>query len=179
MNIFYLDHDPVKAAKMMTDRHVVKMIVESAQLLCTNLRMLDGTETTRKSKSGSTLKYWALSDSFLEKRIYKPTHYNHPSAIWVRQSDKNYEWLYKHFKALNEEYKTRFGEKDHYTVVLLDEYIKNPPVNIPKGELQKPNYAMPEQYRVDNPVQSYRNYYEAEKLIEEKDIERYNRLKGE
>jgi hypothetical protein len=56
MNIFYLDHDPVKAAQMMTDRHVVKMIVESAQLLCTNLRMLDGTETTRKSKSGSTLK---------------------------------------------------------------------------------------------------------------------------
>jgi len=178
MNIFYLDHDPVRAARMMKDSHIDKMIVESAQLLCTAIRVLDGTEMRKISKAGLNLKYWELSDPFLESRIYKPGHYNHPSAVWVRQSDKNYTWLYNHFKALNEEHKIRFGKPDHYTILLLDEYIKNPPKNIPNGDLQKPNYAMPEQYQVDDPVQSYRAYYEGEKLKEQIDIDRYNLLKG-
>ena len=44
MNIFYLDRDPVIAAQMMCDKHVVKMILESAQMLSTAHRVLDGDE---------------------------------------------------------------------------------------------------------------------------------------
>ena len=52
MNIFYVDRDPVKAAQMMCDKHIVKMILESAQMLCTAKRVLDGIEWTDYSKNG-------------------------------------------------------------------------------------------------------------------------------
>ena len=63
MNLFILDQDPVVAAQLQCDKHVVKMIVESAQMLSTAHRMLDGSFTRRKSKSGKTMsKYWKLPD---------------------------------------------------------------------------------------------------------------------
>ena len=58
MNIFYVDKDPVKAAKMLLDKHVVKMILESAQMLCTAKRVLDGTEYMAKTKNGRNIKRW-------------------------------------------------------------------------------------------------------------------------
>ena len=58
MNIFILDNDPIKAAQQQCDKHVVKMIVESGQMLSTVHRMLDGTMERRPSKSGSMLQYF-------------------------------------------------------------------------------------------------------------------------
>ena len=55
MNIFILDKDPMKAAMMLCDRHVPKMIVESAQMLSTVHRLLDGKPEKRRSKSGKTI----------------------------------------------------------------------------------------------------------------------------
>ena len=72
MNIFYLDSDPYVAAKMHCDKHVVKMILESAQMLSTAHRVLDGDE---------------YAD---ERGLYKMAHKNHPSTIWVRTSTDNY-----------------------------------------------------------------------------------------
>ena len=82
MNIFYLDRNPVIAAQMMCDKHVVKMILESAQMLSTAHRVLDGDD--RANETG----------------LYKMAHKNHPSTIWVRASSENYRWLWKHFDAL-------------------------------------------------------------------------------
>ena len=76
MNIFILDNDPVIAAQMQCDKHVVKMIVESAQMLSTVHRMLDGTMERRPSKSGSMIQYWKLDDD-REDILYKACHFNH------------------------------------------------------------------------------------------------------
>ena len=72
MNIFYLDKDPVKAAEMSCDKHVVKMILESAQMLCTAKRVLDGIEWTDYTKNGRKIKRWRLENSNLEQIVYKP-----------------------------------------------------------------------------------------------------------
>ena len=92
MNIFYLDHDVTKCAEMHNDKHVVKMILEYAQLLSTAHRVLDGTICDGFSDSGRRKKTYTLSDS-RNDILYSATHINHPSAVWVRQSDTNYKWL--------------------------------------------------------------------------------------
>ena len=94
MNIFHLDQDPVVAAESMCDKHVVKMIVEYAQLMSTAHRVLDGEEYYDKTKNGRRIKRWRLKPAAQERLLYKASHVNHPSNIWTRQSNKNYRWLY-------------------------------------------------------------------------------------
>ena len=96
MNIFYLDHDVNKCAEMHNDKHVVKMILEYAQLLSTAHRVCDGTILDTFSKTGRRKKVWALADN-RDTILYSATHINHPSAVWVRQSSANYGWLYQLF----------------------------------------------------------------------------------
>lgn len=92
MNIFYLHNDPTECAKLHADKHVVKMILEYAQLLSTAHRILDGHEVIEQTANGRRIKRWKL-ESDLDKVLYKSTHSNHPSAIWVRQNQQNYIWL--------------------------------------------------------------------------------------
>jgi hypothetical protein len=81
VNIFILNEDPMIAAREQCDKHVVKMIVESAQMLSTAHRMLDGDFGRRKSVSGKTMsKYWELPDS-RERSMYKAVHMAHPCTI--------------------------------------------------------------------------------------------------
>ena len=80
MNIFYLSRCPQKSAELMCDKHIVKMILESAQMLCT-AHHINGTDLKLNT-------------------IYKPAYKNHPSCVWVRESPKNYDWLYLHFLTL-------------------------------------------------------------------------------
>ena len=175
MNIFYLDKDPKKAARMMTDKHVVKMIVESAQLMSTCHRVLDGSSLETKTQNNRKYTTYIHNDSLMESTLYKSSNYNHPCAIWLRESSDNYDWLYEHFCELSSEYTNRFG-REHMTFSKLKDTLKNSPKNIPSIGLTKAALAMPEQYRVDDPVQSYRNYYEAEKIKEDKDLKRYMSL---
>lgn len=142
MNIFYLDNDPKIAAQYHCDKHVIKMILESGQLLSTAHRVLD-------------------PDVSFED-LYKETHVNHPSAIWVRQGVENYQWVYDLMIYLNEEKHFRYGSGDHLTVTKLRDFLKNPPKNIPSGSTEL-ILAMPEQYQTDDPVESYRNYYRESK----------------
>ncbi len=149
MNIFALDKDPTQAARMMCDKHVVKMILESAQLLSTAHRVLDG----RDLQMNSLLE---------ETTLYKATHINHPSAKWVRASANNYKWLYSHFEALNDEYMYRYKkDKNHLSYAKLKDLLKYPPKNAPvdvEGTLPTP--AMPDECKVDGDVvASYRKYY--------------------
>lgn len=158
MNIFKIDSDPVQCAEWMVDRHVVKMIIEVSQLLCTAHRMLDGELYSDKTANGRSIKRWRLPDH-REEVLYKATHANHPSAVWTRKTNNNYNWLYCHFIALCDEYTYRYG-KVHKTDTLHREILKTPPRNIEVGPLTIIPCAMDEQYIISSdPVQNYRNYY--------------------
>mgnify|MGYP006271713743 FL=1 len=127
MNIFILDTDPIVAAQWQCDKHVVKMIVESAQMLSTAHRILDGEQTRRPSKSGKTMvKYWVHPNQELEDTLYKAVHVGHPCTIWTMETNANYEWHYQHFKALCIEYRFRYG-KTHSTETLLTDALRRPP----------------------------------------------------
>lgn len=179
MNIFYIHTDPVIAAQAMTDKHVVKMILESAQLLSTAHRYLDGKEYIQLSKSGARLRKWNHPDPHLDATLYKSTHINHPSGIWVRQSKQNYMWLYRHFIALSQEYNRRYG-KQHLSYMLLADILATAPKNIPDIPQTPLLVAITDtQWHVaNNPLQSYRNYYVGEKLKTEKDTQRYYAVLG-
>ena len=156
MNIFYLDRDVKTCATYHNDKHVVKMILEYAQLLSTAHRMLDGDEYIDAS-SGRRIKRWRLKNESMENILYKASHINHPSAIWVRQSNNNYNWLMCLLQDLLQEYTYRYG-KIHATDRLVY-WLRKPPANIPVGYFTQPTPAMPDEYKVPDSVQSYRNYY--------------------
>ena len=160
MNIFYLSHNPVECAKFHVDRHTTKMVLEYAQLLSTAHRVLDGVELEGISDSGRKRKFWTLGDS-RDYTLYKATHINHPSAVWVRQSAENYLWLANMLIALCEEYTYRYGkvhktERDGLAHVLL----KNIPHNIGNSGFTQPTPAMPDEVKIaGDSIKSYRNYY--------------------
>lgn len=162
MNIFYLSENPQIAAELHVDKHVVKMILESAQLLCTAHRILDGVKTPCEvvNKSGKLRKTtrYVLSNKNLDNVLYNATHMNHPCTIWVRESINNYMWLYELFVALCDEYTFRYG-KIHKTDTLLRALLKKAPKNIPIQPLTPPAQAMPDQYKHADPVVAYRQYY--------------------
>lgn len=161
MNIFVLDLDQTRAARDHNDKHCVKMILEYAQLLSTAHRLLDGV-LSNVYKNGRKMKTWTLSDE-REYALYKATHMNHPSAVWVRQSIHNYKWLFRLFRALLQEYTDRYG-KTHKCDAMLSTLV-SVPSNIPKTEQMTPfALAMPDEYKVDgDAVASYRAYYRGAK----------------
>jgi len=163
MNLFVLDNDAVKAAQLQCDKHVVKMIVESAQMLSTVHRMLDGRLTRAPSKTGKTMsKHWVHSDPKLDEVLYRAVHMHHPCTVWTTESTANYDWHYQHFVALCDEYTYRYG-KVHATDTLLREVLKNPPKNIPAGSKTPQPLAMksnPECMNYRDIVGSYRKFYQ-------------------
>ena len=162
MNIFYLDNDPKTCAQMHVDKHCVKMILEYAQLLSTAHRVIDGTATVGLSNSGRKQTRYVLSDS-RDGILYSATHINHPSAIWVRQSEQNYRWLFTLFCELLDEYTYRYG-KVHACDRLVTT-LGRPPKNIDMDKrFTEPTPAMPDHYKVSgNSIQSYKNYYLGDK----------------
>ena len=140
MNIFYLHSDPKVAASYFYDKHKVKMILECAQMLCTA--------------------HIALGN---EDVPYKKSHLNHPSSVWVRANDENYQWLYNHMLALGEEYTKRY-KRTHLTITKCKDILAVAPLNIPTGSFNEPPQCMPDEYKVDNDsVSAYWNYYEQDK----------------
>lgn len=143
MNIFYVDTDPRKAAEALVDKHVVKMILETAQLLSTAHRVLDEDHL----------------EPARDEILYKATHKNHPCAKWVRESVENYNWAYDHLIALLQEYSIRY-DKVHKVNGELSAILSSPPYNLREWDFTEPPTAMPDEYIVEgDPVQSYRNYY--------------------
>jgi hypothetical protein len=161
MNIFYLDNDPRQCAEWAVDRHVVKMIVETAQLLSTAHRVLDGKEQKMVyEKNGKTRSktVWYLDDD-RDTIIYRATHINHPSAIWARQSVENYNWLVDYLFALGDEYTYRY-EKKHKTMSEMSYMLASPPFNLKDWDWTTPLCAMPDEYKIsDDPVVNYRELY--------------------
>jgi len=161
MNIFYIDTDPVIAAQQQVDRHVVKMILETAQLLSTAHRVLDGLQvevTLEKDGKRRKKKVWVLGDG-RNDILYNATHINHPSAVWARESVSNYSWLVDHLFALSDEYTYRYNKR-HATMVKLGYLIQSPPLNLKTWDPTPIPCCMDKEYIVsDDPVINYRNYY--------------------
>ena len=161
MNIFYLNPNPRICAEMHLDKHVVKMIVEYAQLLSTAHRVLDGEKFTDKTANNRSIQRWRLTDDMLEKNLYKATHANHPSAVWVRQSVQNYMWLAELLEELCGEYTHRYGKVHKVERDGLMQMLKNNfPVMLSDSGFTEPTPAMPDTYKVTNDsIRSYQNYY--------------------
>jgi len=140
MNIFFLDMDVKKCAEYHCDKHVVKMILETAQLLCGVHHM---------------------TDQVTDHVPYKLSHKNHPCSIWVRESLSNYLYLCELGLALGEEYTYRYG-KTHKSIEVIQWCLSNRP-NIKDIGFTTPPLAMPDEYKVDSVVESYRNYYKGAK----------------
>jgi hypothetical protein len=159
MNIFYLHNDPEECAKQHNDKHVVKMILEYAQLLSTAHRVLDGHEVTELTATSRKIRRWKL-ETPLDSKLYKSTHTNHPSAIWVRKSYENYEWLWRLLEKVCYEYTYRYGKVHKVQREGLLKELYTPPTHIPKGVgFTEPTPAMPEQFIVPSSISSYKNYY--------------------
>lgn len=138
MNIFYLSNSAHRCAEMHCDKHVLKMIIEYAQLLSTAHHVLDGENAIQG--------------------IYKKTHTNHPCAKWVREASGNYHWLYLLFENVCDEYTFRYS-KIHKTSEKLVP-LASLPYNIPEKKFFEPPLCMPDECKVEGDVvQSYRNYY--------------------
>ena len=139
MNIFVLSEDPGIAAIQHCDKHVVKMILESVQMLCTAL-----------NKKGFTTPY-------------KSTHVKHPCVLWVESSHDNFLWLKNLTLALNDEYQFRFEKNsNHKSVFVLDEISNYSYESLGLTEFPQ---AMPEKYKImGNAVKAYRQFYLGEKM---------------
>jgi hypothetical protein len=160
MNIFYLDSDPKVCASMHNDKHCVKMILEYAQLLSTAHRVLDGNPVKSKTKTGRNVVRYSLNESDLESTLYHATHINHPSAVWVRQSYKNYVWLYRLLVDLCKEYTFRYGKIHKVESSQLLEKLYLPPNKIARTSFTEPTPAMPDDVKIiGDSIASYRNYY--------------------
>lgn len=161
INIFYLDEDPRQCAEWMVDKHVVKMIVETAQLLSTAHRVMDGLEVQLElEKDGKVRrkKVWVLDDH-RNDILYNATHINHPSAVWVRESVENYNWLVDHLYALGTEYTFRYGKK-HATIEKCFYTLQSPPHGLRTWDWTQPPSAMDQSFIIsDDPIVNYRNYY--------------------
>jgi len=152
MNIFYLSHKITRCARWHCDKHVVKMILETAQLLYTAQWVLSKDPpdfTTAPCRKGSE-----------ERGYLSIKNKKHPCAIWARESLDHYVWLCQFGLALCEEYRFRFGAKKKHAcedhIMWLYEY---PPGSLkPIGWTQPPK-AMPDEYKHANSIIAYRQYY--------------------
>ena len=145
MNIFYLDKCPVKAAQVQYNKHVVKMILESAQMLCTAHHCYGDKDQ-------------------VENVPYKQAHLNHPSTVWTRRSKSTYMWLYNHMMALGNEYTKRYG-KTHLSITKCKDFLAIPPRHIQGDDWCQPPQAMPDEYKDECSIQAYWNYYIGEKHV--------------
>jgi hypothetical protein len=160
MNIFYLHEDAKTSAMMHVDSHASKMIIEYAQLMSTAHRVLDGKQVKRLSKKNRLLTTYDHPDPQLDHTLYKSCHVNHPSGIWVRQSKKNYRWLYEMWTEQNTEFMYRYDKiVPHESYRKLKWALFSPPENMPEGVFTEPLQAMPDDVKNDSSITAYRDYY--------------------
>ena len=140
MNIFVLDKHPRTAARMHCDKHVPKMILETAQMLSTAHRVYDTPQA---------------------EKVYKQAHLNHPCTKWIRESVDNYGWAFDLFRELTNEFVARRGKR-HLSWTKLSSHLSHTPP-LPLAGLTPFAQAMPNEYKQDDPVEAYRAYYLGDK----------------
>ena len=142
MNIFFLDKSPDLSAQYLCDKHVPKMLLESAQMLSTALH-----SHTMGISTG----------------IYKEAYPNHPMTKWVGFNRDNFNWALENAMWIDEEYKTRF-KKQHKSgkviqCIIDNDYYKD----IPDGFFSEPPQCMPDEYKDKDYITAYRKYYQGAK----------------
>ena len=151
MNIFVLDENPAVAAQMMCDKHIPKMLVESAQMMASALRRHGlGDEDLPLTRRGTP---------------YKGGYTHHPCTRWAGDSYENFMWLYQHAEAISSEYIKRFGKR-HLTrraIREMNETFHKYSFAFNKNGLTPFAQAMPNQYKNTDAVKAYRDYYKADK----------------
>jgi hypothetical protein len=163
VNIFYLNPDPKICAEMHCNKHVVKMIIEYAQLMSTAHRVLDGEEYYALSVNGRRIKRWRMTDLKYENGLMKASHVHHPSNVWVRQSRQNYMWLNQMWNYLLLEYTHRYGKR--HACADRMEFLYVWPKNIPDVPFTPPTPAMPDECKIaNNSLASYHKYYIEKKV---------------
>lgn len=148
MNIFYLGN-PQTSARELCDKHVVKMITESAQMLC----------SVHWCKANTLEKVQMLKAAGL----FKPAHVGHPSTIWTRETNEQYLWHYELYCEMVKEYNRRYEPKKPHGSARFVGVINNPPEDLGTG-WREPPQCMPDEYKCDDTITAYRNYYRGEKL---------------
>ena len=143
MNVFYLDRDPEAAARMMHDKHVVKMILESAQILSTVCHR----------------------HGLWRENMYKPTHPRHPSVLWAGDGLYNFTWLVTHARALVAEYAYRYSGKEHRSLeIIYRAAAAGREAGMPLLWTEPPQ-AMPDEFKIaGDSVAAYRAYYLGRKV---------------
>lgn len=143
MQIFYVDSDPEKCAQALCNRHVIKQVLESAQILCT---------THRYYSSDPRPMYYK------DVKFYKSTHVHHPCVRWCQQNITHYNWLVQHAKALCQEYTYRYNKR-HKSQIIIELCGLFAP-SMPKSLFIDPPQCMPDEYkRADSTVYAYRDCY--------------------
>ena len=140
MNIFILDNNPKQCAQYHVDKHCVKMILEYSQLLC-------GVHHVTNSQY---------------EIPYKLSHKNHPCAIWARECMENYDWLCELGICLCEEYTHRYGKR-HKSQDIIEWAMVHKPKIKSNGNKTPFALAMPDECKVGNAIESYREYYRVNK----------------
>ena len=138
MNIFYINEDPIVAARELADDHIRKMQIESAQM-CSTAHWETGGEAP-----------------------YKRAHKNHPSTIWTRQSIQHYDWLIKHGLEICNEFTKRYG-KLHKTQNVL-EWLRDNKPNITDNGFTPPPQCMPDIYKKADTIEAYKDFYIKDKV---------------
>lgn len=151
MNIFVTSKSPLKSAKNLDNKRVLKMILESAQMLSTALH-----------------KHIANAPEAYKSALqipYKPTHANHPCSLWAAETKANYYWLFRHYYALCNEYKLRYG-KEHKCWQYMGQFYIGTQI-IPDGPLtQFANCAANQSKGIsfkhlNEPIEAYKAYLSA------------------
>ena len=164
MNIFYLSYNPKKCAQQQFDSHVVKMTLETAQMLSTAHRVLDGIPTQIKKKTKFSIllvlpNEIVQQNEIINPKVYKTTHVNHPCSVWIRQSTENYAWAYQLMIELDRERQFRYGTPQSKTITNLGKFLKQFPKNLKIGKMSTPPQAMDVQYQHVDVIQAYRQCY--------------------
>ena len=148
MNLFILSRSKRRIAKYMMDQHISKIILEAVQMLCSAKRVLE-------------------PDDEINERLYKLAHKNHPVTIWCRKSRQNFIWVLDLIEELHNEWRYRYGHpetkfhKSYLVALILRENIPSEDKFDETG-LTPFALAMPDKYKTNDPVESYRNYYMSE-----------------
>ena len=142
MNIFFLDKSPEKSAQYLCDKHIPKMLLESCQMLSTAVQENAGEQ---------------LED------LYKPAYPKHPMTKWVGSTFSNFQWTLENAVFISQEYCKRFKKLHKSSRILNVIYDNQYYKEIPDERFTNPPQCMPDEYKDNNYVTAYRNYYKGEK----------------
>ena len=148
MNLFILSLNVKECAECMFDKHVSKILLEAVQMLCTTIHMIDPD-----------------NEIHTKIKLYKIAHKNHPVTIWMRTSLANYMWTLDLVDAMHTEWKFRYdhpADKMHKSFIVAQYLRQYAPdaSKFPQTGLTPFALAMPVECKRDDPVESYRIYYQ-------------------